>query len=266
MKKLLLVVDYQTDFVNGALGFPGAEGLDGPIAQKIAQYHAAGDDVAFTLDTHGENYLTTQEGKHLPVPHCLRGSEGWTLYGETGKSRRQADPALEKPAFPSLELGTWLREKGYDRVLTICRKMQAEGCRFLWYLVGDGPLLPHLQERVRTEGLTGCVRLTGWMDNPYPLMKRCDWLVLPSRYEGTPVTVDEAMTLGLAVVAVDTGGIREQLQRGGDCWYGYVESGRDFIDRVCGIIRNGERRAVTEPFDYDAWNRKVSDRLLKLFS
>lgn len=158
------------------------------------------------------------------------------------------------------------REKGYDQMFTICRKMQAEGCRFLWYLVGDGPLLPHLQERVRTEGLTGCIRLTGWMDNPYPLMKRCDWLVLPSRYEGTPVTVDEAMTLGLAVVAVDTGGIREQLQRGGDCWYGYVESGRDFIDRVCGIIRNGERRAVTEPFDYDAWNRKVSDRLLKLFS
>lgn len=116
MRKLLLVIDYQKDFVNGSLGFPGAEGLDGPIALKIAQYHAAGDDVAFTLDTHGENYLTTQEGKRLPVPHCLRGSEGWTLYGESGKSRREGDAVLEKPAFPSLELGTWLREKGYDRV------------------------------------------------------------------------------------------------------------------------------------------------------
>ena len=116
MKKLLLVIDYQKDFVNGSLGFPGAEGLDGPIAQKIDQYHAAGDDVAFTLDTHGEHYLTTQEGKRLPVPHCLRGSEGWTLYGESGKSRREGDAVLEKPAFPSLELGTWLREKGYDRV------------------------------------------------------------------------------------------------------------------------------------------------------
>ena len=87
-----------------------------PEGADIQLISYAGDDVAFTLDTHGENYLTTQEGKHLPVPHCLRGSEGWTLYGETGKSRRQADPALEKPAFPSLELGTWLREKGYDRV------------------------------------------------------------------------------------------------------------------------------------------------------
>ena len=116
MKSLLLVIDYQNDFVDGALGFPGAEGLDGPIAQKIAQYHAAGDDVAFTLDTHGEDYLSTREGQRLPVPHCLRGSEGWTLYGESGKSRREGDAVLEKPAFPSLELGTWLREKGYDRV------------------------------------------------------------------------------------------------------------------------------------------------------
>ncbi|MCI9264259.1 MAG: cysteine hydrolase [Oscillospiraceae bacterium] len=116
MKSLLLVIDYQNDFVDGALGFPGAEELDSPIAQKIAQYHAAGDDVAFTLDTHGPDYLDTQEGKHLPVPHCLRGSEGWALCGETGKSRRHEDPVIEKPAFPSLKLGTWLREKGYDRV------------------------------------------------------------------------------------------------------------------------------------------------------
>ena len=62
MKKLLLVVDYQKDFVDGALGFAGAEKLDGPIAAKIAAYRAAGDDVAFTMDTHTPNYLDTQEG------------------------------------------------------------------------------------------------------------------------------------------------------------------------------------------------------------
>lgn len=116
MKKLLLVIDYQKDFVDGSLGFPGAEKLDGPIARKIAQYRAAGDQVAFTLDTHGADYLATQEGRKLPVPHCLRGTPGWELYGETGKSRREGDLVLEKPAFPSLELGALLREKGYDRV------------------------------------------------------------------------------------------------------------------------------------------------------
>ena len=116
MKKLLLVIDFQRDFVDGALGFPGAEALDGPIARKIAQYRSAGDDVAFTLDTHGEDYLSTQEGRRLPIPHCLRGTPGWELYGETGQAHRDEDLIIEKSAFPSLELGDLLREKGYGQV------------------------------------------------------------------------------------------------------------------------------------------------------
>ena len=117
MKKLLLVVDYQKDFVDGALGFPGAERLDGPIAEKITAYHAAGDDVAFTLDTHQENYLDTQEGRKLPVPHCLMNSEGWQLYGKTGQAMdKSRDMVVCKPAFPSLWLGGWLKGQGYDRI------------------------------------------------------------------------------------------------------------------------------------------------------
>lgn len=116
MKRLLLVIDFQKDFVDGALGFPGAERLDGPIAAKLAGYHAAGDDVAFTLDTHGPDYPSTQEGRNLPVVHCLRGSPGWELYGETGQVRQPGDTIIEKPAFPSLELGAWLKEKSYDKI------------------------------------------------------------------------------------------------------------------------------------------------------
>ena len=117
MKKLLLVVDYQKDFVDGALGFPGAEALDGPIAAKVAAYHAAGDDVAFTLDTHQENYLDTQEGKKLPVPHCVMNTAGWQLYGQTGQALdKSRDMVVCKPTFPSLWLGGWLKEGGYDRV------------------------------------------------------------------------------------------------------------------------------------------------------
>lgn len=116
MKKLLIVVDYQVDFVDGALGFAGAEGLDGPIAARIAEYRAAGDDVVFTYDTHGNNYASTQEGRKLPVPHCIAGSAGWELYGETGRSASPDDLRFRKPTFPSLELAEWLKGRAYRQV------------------------------------------------------------------------------------------------------------------------------------------------------
>lgn len=116
MKRLLVVVDYQKDFVDGALGFPGATQLDRPIAGRIAQYRAAGDDVVFTLDTHGEDYLDTTEGKHLPIPHCRRGSPGWQLYGEVCHCLQDSDPVFEKDTFPSLDLANWLRGREYETV------------------------------------------------------------------------------------------------------------------------------------------------------
>ena len=117
MKKLLVVVDYQKDFVDGSLGFSGAELLDAPIAAKIAAYHAAGDDVVFTFDTHTPDYLSTQEGRKLPAVHCVRGSEGWELYGETAKAAREDDLRFEKPTFPSLALGEWLKGQDYGQPL-----------------------------------------------------------------------------------------------------------------------------------------------------
>ena len=104
MKKLLLVVEYQKDFVDGALGFPGAAEPDAPIARKIARCRCPGEDVAFTLDTHGRDYLDTREGRKLPVPHCLSASEGWKLYGAAGCSRRRrswwSPPAPPDPSPP----------------------------------------------------------------------------------------------------------------------------------------------------------------------
>ncbi|MGN0643197.1 MAG: cysteine hydrolase family protein [Huintestinicola sp.] len=87
MKKLLVVVDYQNDFVNGALGFDGAEKIDQAIAEKIRKYAADPDaDIIYTLDTHDEGYLNTREGKNLPVVHCIKGTHGWEYYGETKKA------------------------------------------------------------------------------------------------------------------------------------------------------------------------------------
>ena len=98
MNRYLFVIDYQNDFVDGALGFPGAEKLDEKIAAKIRSYGKG--KVLFTRDTHFENYLQTREGRNLPVVHCIKGSEGWQVYGETAKALAEVEaPGIDKLVF-----------------------------------------------------------------------------------------------------------------------------------------------------------------------
>ena len=98
MNRYLFVIDYQNDFVDGALGFPGAEKLDGPIAAKVREYGPG--HVFFTRDTHFENYLDTREGRHLPIVHCVKGTQGWELYGETAKACAEVGAvAIDKLVF-----------------------------------------------------------------------------------------------------------------------------------------------------------------------
>ena len=114
--KALVVVDYQVDFVDGSLGFPGAEKLEPVILDKIADCRSSGGQVIFTLDTHGEDYLSTAEGRKLPVPHCIKGTPGHALYGKVAQAVRPEDIVLEKPAFGSLELADLLRRIQPDEV------------------------------------------------------------------------------------------------------------------------------------------------------
>ncbi len=116
MAGLLIVVDYQNDFVDGALGFPGAEKLAGPIADRIRECRRAGDSVIFTQDTHGPDYLQTQEGRKLPVPHCIRQSEGWLFQEQVAREMEESDIVFQKPTFPSLKMAEWLEGRQYDWV------------------------------------------------------------------------------------------------------------------------------------------------------
>ncbi|HWP80795.1 MAG TPA: isochorismatase family cysteine hydrolase [Candidatus Acidoferrum sp.] len=111
IKSALVVVDYQKDFVDGALGFAGAELLDEKIAARIDSEPGV---VIFTYDTHGGDYMGTAEGKKLPVPHCLKDTPGWAFYGRTGQ--KKPGRAFEKPTFGSLELANYLRAQKFDRV------------------------------------------------------------------------------------------------------------------------------------------------------
>ena len=98
MNRYLFVIDYQKDFVDGALGFAGAEKLDEGIAAKVRTYGKG--HVLFTRDTHFANYLETREGKNLPVVHCIKGTPGWECYGETARALAEVEaPAIDKLVF-----------------------------------------------------------------------------------------------------------------------------------------------------------------------
>lgn len=111
MNRYLFVIDYQNDFVDGALGFPGAETLDEKIAAKIRAYGKG--RVFFTRDTHYADYLDTREGKNLPVVHCVKGTPGWQIYGQTA----QALEEVEASAIDKLSFGMDLSDPAVASVL-----------------------------------------------------------------------------------------------------------------------------------------------------
>ena len=112
--KALVVVDYQYDFVEGTLGFPGASELEGPISEKIMKAKAEGADIYFTMDCHGPDYLDTQEGRRLPIEHCNT-PDGMRLYGKMDALSVDGT-VIRKPSFGSIELFETMRERKYDEV------------------------------------------------------------------------------------------------------------------------------------------------------
>lgn len=98
--KVLVVVDMQNDFIDGALGTKEAEAIVPKVVEKIRNFDG---QIYFTKDTHGEDYMDTQEGKNLPVPHCIKGTKGWEYAPQIMELAR--GPAFEKGTFGSLELG-----------------------------------------------------------------------------------------------------------------------------------------------------------------
>ena len=82
MKRTLIVVDMQNDFIDGALGTKEAQAIVPNVKKKIEEYKARGDEIIFTRDTHLSNYLNTNEGEHLPVKHCIEGTNGWLISDE----------------------------------------------------------------------------------------------------------------------------------------------------------------------------------------
>lgn len=111
MKKALVVVDYQNDFVTGSLGTKEAQKIMSNILKKIEEYKD--DDILYTRDTHTKDYLKTQEGQNLPVEHCIVGTNGWHIVSDVYLQGRQI---FNKSTFGSTELARSLAYKRFDVV------------------------------------------------------------------------------------------------------------------------------------------------------
>ena len=112
MQDLLIVVDMQNDFIDGALGTREAQAIVDKVKEKILDFKGP---VIFTRDTHGENYMETQEGKNLPVPHCIKGTDGWQIRPELDALRKTRP--VDKPGFGSVELGRMLLDMNAEEAI-----------------------------------------------------------------------------------------------------------------------------------------------------
>ncbi len=125
MKRALVVVDYQNDFVDGSLGFLQSENIAVNIYNLVAEAVSHKDFIVFTKDTHYENYPDTREGKFLPVKHCIKGTPGHRLYGKLADFEDVVSPnavILEKETFGSDKLTAVIEEafNGEPDVIEFC--------------------------------------------------------------------------------------------------------------------------------------------------
>ena len=117
MKKGIIVVDMQNDFIDGALGTKEAREMLPRLKEKLSR---AEGDLFFTMDTHGEDYLATQEGRKLPVAHCIKGSGGWEIAEELRPFAEQAVAVVEKPSFGSTKLPDLVADYDELEVVGLC--------------------------------------------------------------------------------------------------------------------------------------------------
>jgi len=111
MKRILIVVDMQNDFVTGSLGSPFAQSIVPAVDARLKEAHDAGDMVIFTRDTHDADYLGTQEGKNLPVEHCIKKSRGWEIIDQLKPHVNIIGDTFDKESFGSIDLAAYIKRR-----------------------------------------------------------------------------------------------------------------------------------------------------------
>lgn len=120
MKRLLVVVDMQNDFITGSLGTKEATGIVERVINKIKEYEESNDRIIFTMDTHFDNYMETKEGEFLPVRHCIKDSDGWNICASITDACEICNyKVYEKVTFGSSELAQDIMSGMYDDIIEI---------------------------------------------------------------------------------------------------------------------------------------------------
>lgn len=117
MKKILVVIDMQVDFVTGALGTKEAVAIVPAVRRKIEEELKMGTKTILTKDSHEEDYLETQEGRKLPVKHCIRETEGWEIIPEL---QEFTNLVIEKPTFGSIKLPEYVKDADVIELIGLC--------------------------------------------------------------------------------------------------------------------------------------------------
>lgn len=166
MKKVLIVVDMQNDFIDGALGTQEAQAIVSHVKNKIDAYRTIGYDIVFTRDTHQENYLNTMEGKILPVKHCIENTDGWEISKELDTSI--ATSIIDKPNFGYVNWVSYLSDFNE--------------------LEGENSWLPLVEE------CPECIELVGLCTD---ICVVSNALILKAIYPETDITVDASCCAGV---------------------------------------------------------------------
>lgn len=246
MKKALIVVDMQVDFVTGSLGTNEAQAIVPRFYKKLQKEKEQGTRIIFTKDTHEENYLDTQEGKKLPVRHCIRGTQGWEIIPEL---QEFADEVVEKPTFGATGLPSLVKEEEVIELAGLCTDI----CVISNVLL----LKAHFPEKVIQVDASCCAGVTVEShQNALSAMKMCqiDIVEEEEQADARKVTVQ---TFGKFQVFVDDKPVKFSRSKSEELF-------AFLIDRRGAGVTNTEIAAIL--FEDKEYNRSIKNQVQTIIS
>lgn len=207
------------------------------FASKTAPWYAKFDRVVCVSQSVKERFDELFE-------HCFDSTVLYNVIDDAAIRQRalQALPeGMDKRAFSVLSAGRFTPQKDFLRLLQAHKKLRDEGLRHDLWILGDGPERPMLERYVAENSLQDSVRMPGFIENPYPLMREADLLACSSVYEGYSTFLTEGVILGKPIVTTDVSGMRELL---GDSKFGLIVEDDDeaFYQGLKRMLRDAELR------------------------